>query len=540
MGLIKNNPKSIMLAWTGIIVVGFGTFAYAKDLVSNERRAENIRRIKRERREMAYGQNEPKENKERHIVMSEAGAENKRKRQVSIQGSEVLLKDEATVNMEKSDEEADAEEAEEVGTEAQATVEPEGSSPAKRPRTSEDGADEDEDGIDEDKDEDGIDEDNNKDEVNKDEVKQAPPVTITTAEPKSPLTERFNPVDATKTPVFGMTFASTRGLGGFAAAAAKPSLMSSFGSSAGGFAKYAKPKSPSASTDEERAPTMARTKTFEAMLTAEGKETLATNALLSAVVPAMAHTHVGAAQAEQVRTHEEDETCEFATKAKLFELAAGSWAERGGGQFRVNRHNDTRRCRLVMRTDQTFRLILNVPLFAAMKFVCDGRFIRFTCFDAETMAPKTFALRFPSEAVASEAHRHVSRAVPTEDAKVGSDGDAKDSSDEDTDGSSDGDANGSSDEDANGSSDEDAKGSSDEEAEANADEEAEVNEGSADKGKGKALKGEDDYDSEDDEDYEESGSESDDNVLDSDVDNTGSEADSDHAPAQASSSKSSK
>ncbi|KAJ2666743.1 hypothetical protein IW148_000733 [Coemansia sp. RSA 1199] len=499
--------------------------------------------------------------------MSEAGAENKRKRQVSIQGSEVLLKDEATVDMEKSDEEADAEEAEEVGTEAQATVEPEGSSPAKRPRTSEDGADEDEDGIDEDKDEDGIDEDkdedgidedkdedgidedNNKDEVNnKDEAKQAPPVTITTAEPKSPLTERFNPVDATKTPVFGMTFASTRGLGGFAAAAAKPSLMSSFGSSAGGFAKYAKPKSPSASTDEVRAPTMARTKTFEAMLTAEGKETLATNALLSAVVPAMAHTHVGAAQAEQVRTHEEDETCEFATKAKLFELAAGSWAERGGGQFRVNRHNDTRRCRLVMRTDQTFRLILNVPLFAAMKFVCDGRFIRFTCFDAETMAPKTFALRFPSEAVASEAHRHVSRAVPTEDAKVGSDGDAKDSSDEDTDGSSDGDANGSSDEDANGSSDEDANGSSDEEAEANADEEAEanadeeaeVNEGSADKGKGKALKGEDDYDSEDDEDYEESGSESDDNVLDSDVDNTGSEADSDHAPAQASSSKSSK
>ncbi|KAJ2478801.1 hypothetical protein IWW56_003490 [Coemansia sp. RSA 2131] len=455
--------------------------------------------------------------------MSEAGAENKRKRQVSIQGSEVLLKDENTVDMEKSDEEADAEEAEEVGTEAQATVEPEGSSPAKRPRTSEDGADEDEDGIDED----GIDEDNNKD-----EVKQAPPVTITTAEPKSPLTERFNPVDATKTPVFGITFASTRGLGGFAAAAAKPSLMSSFGSSAGGFAKYAKPKSPSASTDEVRAPTMARTKTFEAMLTAEGKETLATNALLSAVVPAMAHTHVGAAHAEQVRTHEEDETCEFATKAKLFELAAGSWAERGGGQFRVNRHNDTRRCRLVMRTDQTFRLILNVPLFAAMKFVCDGRFIRFTCFDAETMAPKTFALRFPSEAVASEAHRHVSRAVPTEDAKVGSD--------EDTDGSSDEDTDGSSDEDAKGSSDEDANGSSDQEAEASADKEAEVNEGSADKGKGKALKDEDDYDSEDDEDYEESGSESDDNVLDSDVDNTGSEADSDHAPAQASSSKSSK
>ncbi|KAJ1749095.1 hypothetical protein LPJ58_005302, partial [Coemansia sp. RSA 1591] len=344
--------------------------------------------------------------------MSEAGAENKRKRQVSIQGSEILLKDEENTDMEKTAEEDVEEAVEEDGTdEQQPNVEPEGSSPAKRPRTSEDGADEDD--IVEDKDEDGIDE-NKVDSTNndKEEAKQATPETITTAEPKSPATERTNPVDATKTPVFGMTFASTRGLGGFAAAAAKPSLMSSFGSSAGGFAKYAKPKSPTApaTTDEVRAPTMARTKTFEAMLTAEGKETLATNALLSAVVPAMAHTHVGISQAEQVRTHEEDETCEFATKAKLFELKSASWSERGGGQLRVNRHNDTKRCRLVMRTDQTFRLILNVPLFSGMKFVCDGRFIRFTCFDAETMAPVTYALRFPSEAVASEAHRHVESA----------------------------------------------------------------------------------------------------------------------------------
>ncbi|KAJ2138974.1 hypothetical protein GGH17_000822 [Coemansia sp. RSA 788] len=462
--------------------------------------------------------------------MSEAGAENKRKRQVSIQGSEILLKDEENTDMEKTAEEDVEEAVEEDGTdEQQPNVEPEGSSPAKRPRTSEDGADEDD--IVEDKDEDCIDE-NKVDSTNndKEEAKQATPETITTAEPKSPATERTNPVDATKTPVFGMTFASTRGLGGFAAAAAKPSLMSSFGSSAGGFAKYAKPKSPTApaTTDEVRAPTMARTKTFEAMLTAEGKETLATNALLSAVVPAMAHTHVGISQAEQVRTHEEDETCEFATKAKLFELKSASWSERGGGQLRVNRHNDTKRCRLVMRTDQTFRLILNVPLFSGMKFVCDGRFIRFTCFDAETMAPVTYALRFPSEAVASEAHRHVESAVPT-DVNVGAHEDANGSSDEDSGGSSDGDANGSSDEDAEDSADEDVKDS--------ANEDVKASEGSADKGKGKAAVNEDD-DSEDDEDYEESGSESDDNVLDSDVDNTGSECDSDTAPAPASSSKS--
>ncbi|KAJ2708899.1 hypothetical protein H4R19_004518 [Coemansia spiralis] len=53
-GLFKNSPWSILVAWTGIIVVGFGTFAFAKDLVGNERRADNIRRIKRERRMLAY------------------------------------------------------------------------------------------------------------------------------------------------------------------------------------------------------------------------------------------------------------------------------------------------------------------------------------------------------------------------------------------------------------------------------------------------------------------------------------------------------
>ncbi|KAI8322401.1 hypothetical protein GQ54DRAFT_310988 [Martensiomyces pterosporus] len=54
MALIKNNPKSILAAWSAIIAVGFGTFVYAKDIVSNERRADEIRRIKRDRRQGAY------------------------------------------------------------------------------------------------------------------------------------------------------------------------------------------------------------------------------------------------------------------------------------------------------------------------------------------------------------------------------------------------------------------------------------------------------------------------------------------------------
>ncbi|KAI7825415.1 hypothetical protein BX661DRAFT_184498 [Kickxella alabastrina] len=55
MGIVKSNPRSILIAWSAIIVVGFGTFVFAKDIVSTERRTEEIRRIKRERRMHAYG-----------------------------------------------------------------------------------------------------------------------------------------------------------------------------------------------------------------------------------------------------------------------------------------------------------------------------------------------------------------------------------------------------------------------------------------------------------------------------------------------------
>ncbi|KAJ1939545.1 hypothetical protein FBU59_004084 [Linderina macrospora] len=68
MGFIKNNPKSILVAWTGIIAAGFGTFVFAKDLVNNERRADEIRRIKQQRRRSAYSNydtlhHNPEENK---------------------------------------------------------------------------------------------------------------------------------------------------------------------------------------------------------------------------------------------------------------------------------------------------------------------------------------------------------------------------------------------------------------------------------------------------------------------------------------------
>ncbi|KAJ2848346.1 hypothetical protein IWW36_003356 [Coemansia brasiliensis] len=473
MGLIKNNPKSIMLAWAGVIAIGFGTFVYAKDLVSNDRRAENIRRIKRERRMLAYREyNQQNEEKERER-MKVASVENKRKRQESVHGEKVLL---------KQDEEAQEAATEPVAEQdaSEQPAEPAGSSPAKRPRTSEDGNEEDEE----------------------------PVSTETPAEP------------ASKAPVFGMTFSSSRSLGGFASAAKGPSPLAKFASATAtsGFAKYAKTQQPQSPTDKSSEPTEApnaeaaeKPKTFEDMLTADGKQSLATNAAMTTMVPAMAQTQVGETETLPIRTYEEDETCIYSTKAKLFEFASNAWKERGSGQFKINQHNDNRlRRRLVMRMEQTFRLILNVRLFAAMKLSCERRFVRFTCIDPESAAPVTFALRFASEPLAAEAYQQISDAIPEEDS-VNPDNGKLDN------------------EDKQDSSD-DGAGSEDAADEAKT------------AGKGKAAESadadvQDSDDEEEDEDYVASGSESGDNELDSDAVDSEDELNSDDESSKAASSK---
>ncbi|KAJ2448370.1 hypothetical protein EV183_005474 [Coemansia sp. RSA 2336] len=459
MGLIKNNPKSIMVAWTGIIAIGFGTFVYAKDLVSNERRAENIRRIKRERRMQAY--QEHQQNQESKIQgMEVTSVENKRKRQESIQGEEVLLEKEETREVEAEPEQ-----------DTEQPAEPEGSSPAKRPRTSDDGNEDDE---------------------------------PSSAEPASEEPKKPEPKETSKTPVFGMTFSSSRGLGGFASAAKGPSPLAKIASATAtsGFAKYAKaqpPQSPTANSTEASTETPKETKKFEDMLTADGKQSLVTNAAMTTMVPAMAQTQVGEAESQPIRTYEEDETCIYSTKAKLFEFADNSWKERGSGQFKINRHNDNPlRRRLVMRMDQTFRLILNVRLFAAMKLSYERRFVRFTCIDPESAAPVTFALRFASESLAAEAHQQISDAIPEQD-PVNPEED-KDSSDE---------------------------ACSEKEAES---------EGETSKGKA-AEPAQDSDDEEEDEDYVASGSESGDNELDSDAVDSEGELNSDEEAPKATSSK---
>ncbi|KAJ2609865.1 hypothetical protein H4S08_003864 [Coemansia sp. RSA 1365] len=334
-----------------------------------------------------------------------AGAENKRKRQESIQGAEILDNVDSSVPTSPS-----ADNQSEKSVEDQ---QEEGSSPAKRPRTSEDGNEE------------------------SDDESQEPSVIV---EVEARVPKPTKPSEISNAPVFGMSFANSRGLSGFAAAAKVATPFSTFSGAAAtsGFAKYASATSPTAATaveaeaakeekEEKTGEVSKGGKTFEDMLTAEGKESLATNAAMSVMVPAMAHTNVSEQVTAPIRTYEEDEKCVYATKAKLFELSAEDWKERGSGQFKVNQHKDnSSRCRLVMRTDQTFRLILNAPLFAGMRLGCERRFVRLTCVDPETMAPVTFALRFASESIAAEAHDHISNSIPSANAPPE---DAKDKAD---------------------------------------------------------------------------------------------------------------
>ncbi|KAJ2750442.1 hypothetical protein IWQ56_007035, partial [Coemansia nantahalensis] len=327
-------------------------------------------------------------------------AENKRKRQDSVKVGAPAVEAAAPA--------ATAADSDEPQAEPPAKDPPEAASPPKRPRTSEASDDEN-------------DSDSGAPDAGADAaVPAAAPVTQTPT--PAPATAEAKPVGIADAPVFGMSFASARALGGFAAAAKAVTPLKTLASAPGcGFAKYASAASPkggaaAADAAAEEPATGRSERTFEDMLTAEGKESLADNAAMSTVVPAMAHANMAELQAEPVRTYEEDETCVFSTKAKLFELADNNWKERGGGHFKLNRHNDCpARCRLVMRTDQTFRLILNVPLFPEMKLSHDRRFVRFTCLNTESMAPATYVLRFASEAMATDAHRCIAEAIPAPD-----------------------------------------------------------------------------------------------------------------------------
>ncbi|OMJ20657.1 Nuclear pore complex protein NUP50A [Smittium culicis] len=140
-----------------------------------------------------------------------------------------------------------------------------------------------------------------------------------------------------------------------------------------------------------------------------------------------------------IETFEEDETTIFSSKAKLYELTSSSpthssdkntvaensendaavsansastsshnsaslqnWAERGLGLLKLNTNNSTNKSRLIMRTNVTFRLILNVMIFDQIKPINENSFVRLSVFDPATNLPVTYAIRLKSPEIAAD------------------------------------------------------------------------------------------------------------------------------------------
>jgi RanBP1 domain/NUP50 (Nucleoporin 50 kDa) len=63
-----------------------------------------------------------------------------------------------------------------------------------------------------------------------------------------------------------------------------------------------------------------------------------------------------------VVTGEEEEKETFRSRCKLFLLDGAKWVERGVGSMKLNINPASSKCRLVMRTDATLRVVLNTPV----------------------------------------------------------------------------------------------------------------------------------------------------------------------------------
>jgi len=71
----------------------------------------------------------------------------------------------------------------------------------------------------------------------------------------------------------------------------------------------------------------------------------------------------------EVKTHEEDEDVRFKMRAKVFRFATDNneWKERGTGDVRLLQHKESKKIRLVMRRDKTYKVCANHLITSDMK-----------------------------------------------------------------------------------------------------------------------------------------------------------------------------
>ncbi|KAJ1940754.1 hypothetical protein FBU59_003713 [Linderina macrospora] len=193
--------------------------------------------------------------------------------------------------------------------------------------------------------------------------------------------------------IFGSGFSSGRGFGivnsdgGLTGVAGAPSSFASCNTADSGFAKYTtKPKS------------------FEVMLSDGSSKSLET---------ATTEQKPKVVETVEIKTHEENETCVFSTKAKLFQFKDGDWKSRGKGHFKVNQHKIDEKCRLVMRTDITFQVMLNSMLFHGMAVRRrDEKSVFFVCIDHQSNKLASYILALDNEDLAQEAYSAIRNHIP--------------------------------------------------------------------------------------------------------------------------------
>lgn len=118
-----------------------------------------------------------------------------------------------------------------------------------------------------------------------------------------------------------------------------------------------------------------------------------------------------------VQTGEESDDELFRERAKLYDLETAEngtsrWKERGVGTLKVNRHLESNKARLIMRTEATLKVILNSPIFEGFKFDrATERSLRFPGYDPEDPEKRlTFLVRFSTREISEQLVEAVEKA----------------------------------------------------------------------------------------------------------------------------------
>ncbi|RZF48683.1 hypothetical protein LSTR_LSTR016674, partial [Laodelphax striatellus] len=115
-----------------------------------------------------------------------------------------------------------------------------------------------------------------------------------------------------------------------------------------------------------------------------------------------------------VTTGEEDESALYTHRAKLFRFIDGEWKERGIGDVKILKHNQTGKLRLLMRREMILKVCLNHFLTAELNFQPKDDKTWLWCaidYAEGEVAQEKFALRFKTADIAAEFKDAVDKAL---------------------------------------------------------------------------------------------------------------------------------